>query len=50
MTRTLTLKAETLADLTAAELSEVGAGAYEMTPSCPLVLKLSDLLGCHGMA
>jgi hypothetical protein len=43
----LTLTSERLAELTAVELSGVGGGAYEMTPSCPLVLKLSDLLNCH---
>ena len=48
MTRTLTLTREALTELTADQLSGVAAAAYEMTPSCPLVLKLSELLGCRG--
>ena len=48
MNRTLTLKRESLTELTADQLSGVAAAAAAMTPSCPLVLKLSELLGCRG--
>lgn len=48
MKRTLVLERESLTELTAAELSGVAAGAWEMTPSCPLFIKLSELLTCYG--
>lgn len=45
MTRTLALKRETLTELTHDELA--GVLAARNTPSCPLVLRLSELLDCH---
>lgn len=45
-TRTLTLRRETLTDLTDDQLSGVVAAQPDMTPSCPLFIRLSELLGC----
>lgn len=40
MNRTLSLKRDTLAELTSEEMSDVVAARW--TPSCPLFLQLSD--------
>ncbi len=42
---TLVLKKDTLAELTTDELALVnGAAPVPLTPSCPLVMKVTDLL------
>ena len=46
--RTLSLKKDTLTELTTDELTSV-VGA-QWTPGCPLFIRLSDLLECHGGA
>jgi hypothetical protein len=40
----LKLSIETLRELSAEELTEVNGGAAAMTPSCPLTLKVAELV------
>lgn len=47
MKRTLSLKRETLAELTHAELAGVVPAANDATPGCPLMIRISELLNCY---
>jgi len=47
LTVKLTLKREALAELTGDELAGVVAAANDATPSCPLTIRISELLNCY---
>ena len=47
LTVKLTLKREALAELTGDELAGVVAAANDATPSCPLMIRISELLNCY---